>query len=72
MCDTCQGGNRQLVAKSNLISVSRCACGRFWLYETGDWWRPATDTEQALAEIVAALAKLKLSAMPAVESRMNV
>jgi len=62
MCDTCNFANPHHVARSDRIEVARCACGRFWLYEAGDWWRPATDAEQALAEIVAALVRLKLPA----------
>ncbi|RIK35275.1 MAG: hypothetical protein DCC55_30800 [Chloroflexi bacterium] len=62
MCDTCNRSDLVAVAKSDLISVSRCRCGRYWLHETGEWWRPASEAEQALAEIVAALVRLKLPA----------
>lgn len=63
MCDTCNRSDLVAVAKSNLIVVSRCGrCGRYWLHEDGDWLRPANEAEQALAEIVAALVRLKLPA----------
>lgn len=51
--------NRYQIAKSNMVTISRCGCGQYWLtFDDGD--RPSTITEQAMCEIIESLARLKL------------
>lgn len=58
-CNLHSFASRQQVAKSNELTLTRCACGRYWLEQNGSS-RVATETEQAIADIVTALARLKL------------
>lgn len=47
------------IAKSDVVGVSRCTCGHYWLHGGGEVAR-AGEMEQALAEIIDALIRLKL------------
>lgn len=58
-CETChQITLRTMIAQSNDLTLRRCGCG-YWL-EIGGHLRKANEVENSLAQIVEALARLKL------------
>lgn len=59
----CPPSQIQQIAQSDRIVLWRCSCGQYWLRTALDpAARPATGAEADLAELVAALARIKLPA----------
>ena len=59
-CD-CPPNQIRQIAQSDRCNLTRCTCGQYWIQldiDAGS--RPATEAEEALAEMVAALARLRL------------
>lgn len=61
----CPPSQIQQIAQSDRIVLWRCSCGQYWLRTDLDAAaRPATGAEADLAELVAALARIKLPRDP--------
>lgn len=62
VCD-CPGVEIRHIAQSDKCILTRCSCGQYWIQlDIDPTSRPASPAEAALAEMVAALARLKLPA----------
>lgn len=65
MINTCECPPNQIrqIAQSDRCNLTRCSCGQYWLQLDIDRTsRPAIGAELALAEMVAALARIELPA----------
>lgn len=61
-CD-CPGVEIRQIAQSDKCILTRCSCGQYWIQldiDAGS--RPTTLAEEALAEMVAAMSRLRLPA----------
>lgn len=66
----CPPSQIKQIAQSDRIVLWRCSCGQYWIQTDLDATsRPATGAELALAELVSALARIKLAPPVAAQHR---